>query len=1249
MAVMVMVLTGAGRVAEGETTIPIPAEAQTSLSPRETYSEKTLIRMAYAGGANVEIPVFRYDLSALKGVKIVKAVMTLNVTKERLEDWTLTLRAIGGDTLIPWDPKTATLNGAGTKPGWPVGGFLKMQHGPDLGEGPLAKGTEDALVTFPFSEEGLAVLRDIADGKRPNNGFFIDLARLGNFQRVSFVSVHQRAILQPYLKVTVVEETKAAGAARFTWPGDAGSVECKVTSDTSICAHQDEELDNVGAKDKVRIKYIQHFWAGALDLSAAKGKEITAGLLMLKRAEGGESEALAMRKFWVSTVVSDFAEGKADDYGVQPLKMKDGVNYRFAGTDSQFWGRPRDPKDYAVDKITVPGKAGEPATTVMKPVKPNIFFDPERPGVDDFTDAVFGNGASRFHFASGVELNADGYYLIPIPGALLQSILLGEARGLVLYDGSGTALNYDVWSRESKFPPKLLVQVKAPTAAASAAPAGFRATAAGAHAPGLAFLEWTEGAGTFGYEIRVDGKAVPAWQGIACQGAGAKIRLPLDFLAAGARAIEVVPFNVTGQRGTAAKATVNMPAAAATVALVDAAKVPKARAEKPAGGDKPVRLWACDELGMVDPQTGKRFHTGDDSYKLGNSVWDGQTVRLVSARDSVVCFQLILEPDKARGITGVPDISLSLSDFKAETGGKLKVTRLARFYTAWYHETAGLKGPDGKSRWLADALIPVDPDRAPAFPNGRVPEQANQAFFVDIHIPAYALAGEYTADLTVSTAVSDDVIPVRLKVYDVTLPQKMTFRHELNLYPGGIVGGTGIDGYANPEAAGATVQTLHQLARFHRLVVNMLPYSQTGRTSPVLTPPIAGVGKATKVTDWSLYDKTVGPLATGKAFTPEAGYYGPLSGVPEAHLYLPMHETWPADMSQFCANHPAKDPALEKLDIKTAEGKKAARDLFKQKLFPTYRMNCNGPEEDLGAFFQEANVSIAGQFAEHFAAKGWTNTFWQFYLNNKPGFGNATLYTLDEPITELDFRALNFFLTLWKRGVQESKAGDKVRFEYRGDISRPQWQFSFLDNGAMNLHCISAAFFTKNYKVRTRAQRFGWETWLYGGGPNEFGNTLALYGACVNSWSLGADGILPYYTGLNSKLGTFDDLAMLYRCTAAEAASVGLKVAPQKVTGMNLKNIPEEFSYVGPFPSTRLLVARSAVQDIEAMNALAEKMGVHRDVLRKSLRASLDLSMHIESTNPDDPGSSVFTALNAPSIAALRETVLEKLAAAGKK
>jgi hypothetical protein len=100
---------------------------------------------------------------------------------------------------------------------------------------------------------------------------------------------------------------------------------------------------------------------------------------------------------------------------------------------------------------------------------------------------------------------------------------------------------------------------------------------------------------------------------------------------------------------------------------------------------------------------------------------------------------------------------------------------------------------------------------------------------------------------------------------------------------------------------------------------------------------------------------------------------------------------------------------------------------------------------------------------------------------------------------------------------------------------------------------------------------------------------------------------------------------------------------------MNLKNIPEEFSYVGPFPSTRLLVARSAVQDIEAMNALAEKMGVHRDVLRKSLRASLDLSMHIESTNPDDPGSSVFTALNAPSIAALRETVLEKLAAAGKK
>jgi hypothetical protein len=185
----------------------IPAEAQTSLSATEVYSEKALIRMAYQA-KNIEIPVFRYDLAAFKGRKITKAEMTMNIEKERAGDSSLTIKAIGTDTLIAWNPKTATLGDAGANPGWGEGGFLKMRHGPDLAEGKLPKGADRVLVTFAFSIEGIAQLQAMVDGAKPNNGFFIDLPRLGTFNRVVFTSVNQKQDLQPYLILTAAEPSK---------------------------------------------------------------------------------------------------------------------------------------------------------------------------------------------------------------------------------------------------------------------------------------------------------------------------------------------------------------------------------------------------------------------------------------------------------------------------------------------------------------------------------------------------------------------------------------------------------------------------------------------------------------------------------------------------------------------------------------------------------------------------------------------------------------------------------------------------------------------------------------------------------------------------------------------------------------------------------------------------------------------------------------------------------------------------------
>ena len=98
-------------ICAGEVRIPIPAEAQTSMSQKENFHHKTLARMAYQG-RHIEIPIFRYDLRPFKGNKLARVEMTMNVEKERKKDYTIILKAVGGDELIPWDAKNATLRKA---------------------------------------------------------------------------------------------------------------------------------------------------------------------------------------------------------------------------------------------------------------------------------------------------------------------------------------------------------------------------------------------------------------------------------------------------------------------------------------------------------------------------------------------------------------------------------------------------------------------------------------------------------------------------------------------------------------------------------------------------------------------------------------------------------------------------------------------------------------------------------------------------------------------------------------------------------------------------------------------------------------------------------------------------------------------------------------------------------------------------------------------------------------------------------
>ena len=57
-----------------------------------------------------------------------------------------------------------------------------------------------------------------------------------------------------------------------------------------------------------------------------------------------------------------------------------------------------------------------------------------------------------------------------------------------------------------------------------------------------------------------------------------------------------------------------------------------------------------------------------------------------------------------------------------------------------------------------------------------------------------------------------------------------------------------------------------RMARDHRMLFHLLPYSQSGRLGNGYAPVLEGRGKNRKVTDWSPYDRTWGPLGRRRPY-----------------------------------------------------------------------------------------------------------------------------------------------------------------------------------------------------------------------------------------------------------------------------------------------------------------------------------------------------------------------------------------------
>jgi hypothetical protein len=373
-------------------------------------------------------------------------------------------------------------------------------------------------------------------------------------------------------------------------------------------------------------------------------------------------------------------------------------------------------------------------------------------------------------------------------------------------------------------------------------------------------------------------------------------------------------------------------------------------------------------------------------------------------------------------------------------------------------------------------------------------------------------------------------------------------------------------GLPSPEAG------YYRVGHAHRTCVNALPYSQGGSVRHA--PKWDG-----QSLNWADWDKHFAPYLDGSAFADL-----PRKGVPLDCFYLPLHENWPGDV------------------FKDYNGSHWADRAFP----PSYR---------------ETFVKVSRLMAEHFAEKGWNDTFLQFYLNNKSNFKQrgwsrgSSPWILDEPASFQDYWALRWFAIAFHEATAAVRG--KTKLGYRIDISRPEWERDSLEP-LTDFYVCSGVFRKYRRMILDRQRRNGMIIFEYGSSNPVEASNVQPAGWCVSAWCLGADGVLPWQTiGDDGSWANADELSLFY-----PSAKVGS---------------PE------PIPSVRLKAYRRGQQDVEYLTLLAQVLKAPRWAVGQTVQEQLRLVASAQK-GPDvggieDAGRVSFRDLSPASLWELRTRV----------
>jgi hypothetical protein len=898
--------------------------------------------------------------------------------------------------------------------------------------------------------------------------------------------------------------------------GGEAVIPCR--ADTSICCHKKERRINAGGDERVKVKGIENFLLLDFDATAIRGKTVRSAVLHVRNAR----EKPMLRLVGVSTVATPWREGG-------------GREHAEAGEGESCFESPE------LGRRTWAG-----------------------PG-SSFLEAVFGLGGT-FWKQVYVGDPVEGWFRIPVDARIVEAMAQGISRGMCVSCDNGEVkrIHKDVWpgvikgnnyvaSRESDTPPYLrVVYDQAPDRVAPGAVRNLAvrpSPASAKHGLGAALISWTasgddgEEGRALGYVVKVGQEGAEAtelerWRTPAPPPAGQRVELLLEGLRPNARlAVEVIALDEGGNR-TRSACTGKASAGRTPPRRLEPVRARVAKGREPDSRGR-MRVWAFGDLLRVNPVSGNLLeergveYGGErgGTYRQANEVWNGaeSTVSVAAARGEWVAFQLCVEAAEGR----LKEARAHLLPFSGPDGREMAhVLRHSGISRAWYVRRDG--------NWYADPLVPLEGPFAVPWKRNAVPGQRNQTLYVEMFVPLAMAPGVYVGGVELSArGVERFVLPLRLEVRPFTVSAETHFVWSMNTYtsPGRSWGGPAVPVFLEAE------RDFYVKAHLHRTCLAALHYSHRGIVRHEAAPPLEGKGAATRVADWSAFDRRFGALFDGSAFR---GTWR--EKIPMDHFYLALHENWPSPM---------------------AGGYRWNVDKWE------LHWKVAGPiEEGFTADYVGRWKAVLADHARHIREKGWKGTTFHVYLNNKyyykmygrtgPRRGAGTsFWCLDEPTHPRDFQALRYFSRL----IREALGGRSGSIAFRADISRPESQRDILD-GAVDLN-ICGDFHNYGRLVEERRRRFGETVWTYGGMPPISESALQLAVVAPAMYCRTIDGYVPWQTvGREDAWRKPEDTAAFY---------------PGKPLGI-----------VGCVPSLRLKACRRGQQDVEYVWLLGRKLGLDR-------------------------------------------------------